>query len=64
MDLISGTKLITWNIKDEIWVNDVIIVIKAVKTIAYRQGFKGLNFKKRQGVIFHDVQQGVIFHDV
>jgi hypothetical protein len=33
------------------WTPDV--VIKAVETMAYKQGFKSLKFKNRHGVIFH-----------
>ena len=50
MDLNSG-KLITRNIIHEIPVTDVII--KAVETMAYAQGFKNLKFKNRHGMTFH-----------
>ena len=30
------------------------LVIKAVKQMAYNEGFKSLKFKNRHGVIFHD----------
>jgi NAD+--asparagine ADP-ribosyltransferase len=51
MDFNSG-QLISRNIVHEIPVTDV--VIKAVKNIAYQQGFKSLKFKNRNGVIYHD----------
>jgi phosphopantothenoylcysteine synthetase/decarboxylase len=51
MDLNSG-KLITHNIIHEIPVTDV--VIKAIDTMAYKQGFKSLKFKNRHRVIFHN----------
>jgi hypothetical protein len=51
MDLNSG-KVVTRNIVNEIPVTDV--VIKAVETMAYAQGFQTLKFKNRHGVIFHD----------
>jgi hypothetical protein len=62
MDLNSG-KLITRNIVHEIPVTDV--VIKAVKTMAYKQGFKSIKFKNRHGVIFHttDWIAGVDYYD-
>ena len=62
MDLNSG-KLITRNIVHEIPVTDV--VIKAVETMAYTQGFKSLKFKNRHGVIFHDADwiAGVDYDD-
>eukprot|EP00978_Attheya_sp_CCMP212_P000843 scaffold1766_cov39-Attheya_sp.AAC.3 len=62
MDLNSG-KLITRNIVHEIPVTDV--VIKAVETMAYAQGFKSLKFKNRHGVIFHDADwiAGVDYDD-
>jgi hypothetical protein len=51
MDLNSG-QLITRNIVHEIPVTNV--VIKAVEKIAYKQGFKSLKSKNRNGVIYHD----------
>ena len=51
MDLNSG-KLITRNIVHEIPVTDV--VIKAVETMAFAQGFTTLKFKNRNKIIFHD----------
>jgi hypothetical protein len=55
--------LITRNIVHEISVTDV--VIKAVETMAYKQGFKSLKFKNRHGVIFHDADwiTGVDYND-
>jgi hypothetical protein len=47
MDLNSG-QVITRNIVNEIPVTDV--VIKAVKTMAYDQGFESMKFKNRNGV--------------
>ena len=40
-------------------------IIKAVKVIAYKQGFKGLKFKNRHKVIFHDADwiAGVDYDD-
>jgi hypothetical protein len=62
MDLNSG-KLITRNIIHKISVTNVII--KAIKTMAYKQGFKSLKFKNRHGVIFHDTDwiAGVDYND-
>ena len=62
MDLNSG-KLITRNIVHEIPVTDV--VIKAVETMAYAQGFTTLKFKNRKGIIFHDADwiAGVDYED-
>jgi hypothetical protein len=62
MDLNSG-QLISRNIVHEIPVTDV--VIKAVKRMAYNQGFKSLKFKKRNGVIYHHVDwiAGVDYDD-
>jgi hypothetical protein len=62
MDLTIGT-LITRNIVHEIPVTDV--VIKAVKTMAYKQGFKSLKFKNRHGVIFYSADwiAGVDYDD-
>jgi hypothetical protein len=62
MDLNSG-KWITQNIVHKIPVTDVII--KAVKTMAYGQGFKTLKFKNRNGMIFHDADwiAGVDYDD-
>jgi hypothetical protein len=62
MDLNSGN-LITRNIVHEIPVTDV--VIKAVKIMVYKQGFKGLKFKNRHGVIFHNADwiAGVDYDD-
>jgi hypothetical protein len=56
-------KLITRNIVHEIPVTDV--VIKAVETMAYEQGFKSLKFKNRHGVIFHSADwiAGVDYDD-
>jgi hypothetical protein len=51
MDLNSG-QVITRNIVHEIPVTDV--VFKAVKTMAYDQGFKSMKFKNRNGVVFFD----------
>jgi hypothetical protein len=51
MDLNSG-QVITRNIVHEIPVTDV--VIKAVETMAYDQGFKSMKFKNRNGVVFFD----------
>jgi hypothetical protein len=51
MDLNRG-QLISRNIVHEIPVTDV--VIKAVKNMAYQQGFKSLKFKNRNGVIYHN----------
>jgi hypothetical protein len=51
MDLNSG-QLISRNIVHKIPVTDV--VIKAVKNIAYQQGFKSLKFKNQNGVIYRD----------
>jgi hypothetical protein len=50
MDLNSG-QLISRNIVHEIPVTDV--VIKAVKNMAYQQGFKSLKFKNQNGLIYH-----------
>jgi hypothetical protein len=62
MDFNSG-KLITRNIIHEIPVTDV--VIKPVKTMSYKQGFKSLKFKNRHGAIFHDADwiAGVDYDD-
>jgi hypothetical protein len=62
MDLNSG-QLDSRNIVHEIPVTDV--VIKAVKNMAYQQGFKSLKLKNRQGVIYHDADwiTGVDFDD-
>jgi hypothetical protein len=62
MDLNSG-QLISRNIVHEIPVTDV--VIKAVKNMAYQQGFKSLKFKNRNGVIYHDADwiAGVDYDD-
>jgi hypothetical protein len=62
MDLNSG-KLITRNIVHEIPVTDV--VIKAVETMAYAQGFTTLKFKNRNKIIFHDADwiAGVDYDD-
>ncbi|WP_288992819.1 polyprotein of Ty1/Copia retrotransposon [uncultured Marinobacter sp.] len=62
MDLNSG-QLITRNIVHEIPVTDV--VIKAVETMAYQQGFKSLKFKNRNGIIYHDADwiAGVDYDD-
>jgi hypothetical protein len=49
MDLNSG-QVITRNIVHEIPVTDV--VIKAVETMAYDQGFKSMKFKNRNSVVF------------
>jgi hypothetical protein len=51
MDLNSG-QLTSRSIVHEIPVIDVFI--KAVKNMAYQQGFKSLKFKNRNGVIYHD----------
>jgi hypothetical protein len=51
MNLNSG-KLITQNIVHKIQVTDNV-VIKAIETVAYEQGFKSLKFKNQHGVIFH-----------
>jgi hypothetical protein len=51
MDLNSG-QVITRNIVHEIPVTNV--VIKAVQTMAYDQGFKSLKFKTRRGIVFFD----------
>ena len=51
MDLNSG-QVITRNIVHEIPVTDV--VIKAVETMAYDQGFKSMKFKNRNGIVFFD----------
>jgi hypothetical protein len=51
MDLNSG-QVITRNIVHEIPVTDV--VIKAVETMAYDQGFKSMKFANRNGVVFFD----------
>ena len=63
MDLNSG-QLITRNIVDEIPVTDV--VIKAIETMAYNQGFKSLKFYNRNGVIYHDADwiAGVDYDDI
>ena len=51
MDL-NSVKIITQKVVHKIPVTDV--AIKAVKTMAYTQGFlKSLKFKNRYGVIFH-----------
>jgi hypothetical protein len=62
MDLNSG-QLITRNIVHEIPVTDVII--KAVKNMAYQQGFKTVKFINRNGVIYHDANwiAGVDYDD-
>jgi hypothetical protein len=62
MDLNSG-KLITRDIVHKIPVTDV--VIKAVETMAYKQGFKSLTFNNRHGGIFHDADwiAGVDYDD-
>ena len=62
MDLNSG-QCITRNIVHEIPVTEV--VIKAVETMAYKQGFTDLKFKNRHGVIFHDADwiAGVDYDD-
>jgi hypothetical protein len=62
MDLSSG-QLISMNIVHEIPVTDV--VIKAVKNMAYQQGFKSLKFKNRNGVIYHNADwiAGVDYDD-
>jgi hypothetical protein len=62
MDLNSG-KLITRNIVHEIPVTDV--VIQAVETMAYAQGFTTLKFKNRNKIIFHDADwiAGVDYDD-
>ena len=41
------------------------LVINAVETMAYKQGFKSLKFKNRHGVIFHDTDwiAGVDYKD-
>ena len=52
MEFNRSGKLITGNIIQEIPVTDVVMM--AIKTMAYNQGFKSLNFKNRHGVIFHD----------
>ena len=51
MDLNSG-QVITQRKVTEIPVTE--LVIKAVKQMAYNEGFKSLKFKNRRGVIFHD----------
>jgi hypothetical protein len=62
MDLNSG-QLISRNIVHKIPVTDV--VIKAVKNMAYQQGFKSLKFKNRNSVIYHDADwiAGVDYDD-
>jgi hypothetical protein len=62
MDLNSG-QLISRNIVHEIPVTDV--VIKAVKRMAYNQGFKSLKFKNQNEVIYHDADwiAGVDYDD-
>jgi hypothetical protein len=62
MDL-NSDQLISRNIVHEIPVTDV--VIKAVKNMAYQQGFKSLKFKNRNGVIYHDADwiAGVDYDD-
>jgi hypothetical protein len=62
MDLKSG-RLITRNIVHKIPATNV--VIKAVETMAYAQGFKTLKFKNRNGIIFHDADwiAGVDYDD-
>jgi hypothetical protein len=44
--------VITGNIVHEIPMTDV--VIKAIETMAYDQGFKSMKFKSRNGVVFFD----------
>jgi hypothetical protein len=63
MDL-NGGQLITRNIIHEITVTNV--VIKAVENMAYKQGFKSLNFKNRNGVIYHNADwiAGVDYDDI
>jgi hypothetical protein len=51
MDLNSG-QVVTQNIVQEIPVTDV--VIKAIETMAYNQGFKSMKFKNGNGVVFID----------
>jgi hypothetical protein len=51
IDLNSG-QVITRNVVHKIPVTKVII--KAVKNMAYRQGFKSLKFYNQKGVIYHD----------
>jgi hypothetical protein len=62
MDLNSG-QLISRNIVHEIPVT--YVVIKAVKNMAYQQGFTSLKFKNRNGVIYHDADwiEGVDYDD-
>jgi hypothetical protein len=62
IDLNSG-HLISRNIVHEIPVTDV--VIKAVESMTYQQGFKSLKFKNRNGVIYHDANwiAGVDYYD-
>ena len=62
MDLNSG-KLITRRNVTEIPMTTS--VIKAVETMAYKQGFKSLKFKNRHGVVFHpaDWIAGVEYED-
>jgi hypothetical protein len=62
MDLNSG-QLISRNIVHKIPVTDV--VIKAVENMAYQQGFKSLQFKNQNGVIYHDADwiAGVDYDD-
>ena len=62
MDL-NSSQLITRNIVHEIPATDV--VIKAVENMAYKQGFKSLKFKNRNGVIYHDADwiAGVDYDD-
>jgi hypothetical protein len=63
MDL-NSSQLITRNIVHEIPATDV--VIKAVENMAYKQGFKSLKFKNRNGVIYHDADwiAGVDYDDM
>jgi hypothetical protein len=60
---LNSDKLVTRNIVHEIPVTDV--VIKAVETMAYAQGFKTLKFKNRNGIIFQDADwiAGVDYDD-
>jgi hypothetical protein len=63
MDLDSG-QLITRTIVHKIPVTNV--VIKAVKSMAYQQGFKSLKFKNRNRVLYHDTNwiAGVDYDDI
>jgi hypothetical protein len=62
MDFNRG-QLITRKIVHKIPVT--VVIIKAVENMAYKQGFKSLKFKNRNGVIYHDADwiAGVDYDD-